>query len=146
MTCDELELLLPDGAEAEDAEAHLAGCAQCRETAVLLGLVAQPALTPNERAKLVGLPSAVQGQWQRKQRRFSAVKRLSGLALAACVGAVLAGGLVWKLNGAQPQPLVQPRLEPEVLVLMDDSSPSTSDDESSFEVSWPSLNDDGDVL
>ncbi len=146
MNCDAFELLLPDGADAEDAQGHLAGCAQCRETAALLGLVAQPALTPHEKAKLVGVPSAVQSQWQRTQRRTSAVKRFSGLALAACMGAVLAGGVMWKLNGAQPQPLVQTRLEPEVLVLMEDSSPLLSDDESSFEVSWPSLNDDGDIL
>ena len=145
MTCEELELLLPD-VEDPQAQAHLAGCARCRQSADALSMAAQPALSATEKARLAGLSSAVQGQWVRLQNRRSTAQRFLGLAIAASLGAVIASGVMWKFNGAQPQQVVQPRAEPEVLMLMEDSSPLAADDESSFEVSWPSLNDDGDVL
>ena len=146
MTCEELELLLPD-VEDPQAQAHLAGCARCRQTAEVMSMAAQPALSPTEKARLIGLASAVQGQWARLQNRRSTAQRFTGLAIAASLGAIIASGVMWKFNGAQPQQVVQPRTEPEVLMLMEDSSPlAAADDESSFEVSWPSLNDDGDVL
>ena len=144
MTCDELELRLPD--ESDDVQAHLAGCAACRQSTAILWAVAQPPLGPSDKAKLAGLSSAVQSQWVVLQRRRTLAQRFVGLAIAASVGAVVASGLMWKLNGAQPVQAVQPRLEPEVLVLLEDSTLLASDDDSNFEVSWPSLNEDGDVL
>ena len=142
MTCDELELLLPEGLTEPRVQAHLAGCARCQQTAAVLALAVQPAASVMEKAKLGGLPGAVQAQWGRQQARRAAARTFVGLAVAASLGAVVASGVMWKLNGAQP---VQVRGEPEVLVLMEDSTPA-SDEELSFEVSWPSLNEEGDVL
>lgn len=149
MTCDELELLLPEGVDGPDPQAHLAECAQCRQTSSLLSAVAQPPPSPTEKAKLVGLASAVQTKWVRQQQRRSRLQSVVGLAIAACLGAVLAAGVMWNRPGAPPpeQPSVQTHPEPEVLVWMEDASgASSADDESSFEVAWPSLNDEGDVL
>ena len=149
MTCDELELLLPEGAGEPAAQAHLAECPSCRESAAVLAAAAQPGLSPSEKAKLVGLSSAVQGQWIRLQQRRGRVERVLGLAVAAAVGAVIASGVMLKLNpapAAPPPVVVMPRAEPEVLVVLEDASPLAADDESNFEVSWPSLNDEGDVL
>ncbi len=145
MTCDELEVLLPDGANDPEARAHLAECADCRESAAVLTMAAMPALTVNDKAKLVGLASAAHNQWTSNQQRRSNSQRFLGLAMAASMGAILASGVMWKLNVSAPQPSTQTRMQPEVLVLLEDSSPLTADDESSFEVSWPSLNEDGDV-
>lgn len=147
MTCDELELLLPEGASDPVAQAHLAGCAQCQQTMALLAAVAQPAPTAIEKAKLVGLASAVQTQWVRQQQRRSRVQSALGLAIAASLGAILAAGAVWSRPDPQPAPApaVQPQAEPEVLVWMEDSTPAGADDEASFEVAWPSLTDEGDV-
>lgn len=140
MNCDDVELALPEGAGDEAVRAHLAECAACRETAAVLSLTAQAPLTAGEKAKLVSLPVAVQTEWARSQRRRDAARKLIGLAIAACLGAVVASGLMWKLK---PQ---APHAEPQVLVVMDDGAPSIADEELSFEeVSWPSLNDDGDV-
>ena len=144
MTCDELELLLPEGADEPGAQAHLAECASCQETAAVLAAAAQPALSSSDKAKLVGLSSAVQSQWTRQQQRRSKAQSFLGLAIAASLGAIIASSVVLKLNAAQPQ-AVQARLAPEVLVLLEDGSPLAADDESSFEMWWPSLNEEGDV-
>ena len=149
MTCDELELLLPEGADDPAVQAHLAQCASCLQSAEVLAAAAQPPLSPSEKAKLGGLSSAVQGQWVRLQHRRGRVQQVLGLAVAAALGAVIASGVMWKLNPARPapQPLaVEPRAQPQVLVVLEDASPLAADDESSFEVSWPSLNEEGDVL
>jgi hypothetical protein len=147
MTCDELELLLPDGVEDPDAQAHLAECAECRLSAEVLTMAAQPPPSASEKAKLAGLASAVQAKWSGAQRKRGTAQRFLGLAIAASVGAVIASSVMWKLNDARPPQVVTTHVEPEVLVLMEDSSPLPApDDESDFEVSWPSLNEDGDVL
>jgi hypothetical protein len=149
MTCDELELLLPEGAEDAAAQAHLAGCARCRQTLEMLSAAAQPAPGASEKAKLVGLASAVQSQWVRQQQRRGRVQSALGLAIAASVGAVLAIGAMWNRSDVQlqPQPAAQMSTESEVLVWMEDASPvAAADDEASFEVAWPSLNEEGDVL
>ena len=144
MTCDELELLLPEVSDEPLALAHLEECAGCRESAAVLTMATQPAPSATEKAKLVGLASAVQREWVRLERRRSLAQRFAGLAIAASVGALIASGVMWTLKDAQPQAVPTGGV-PEVLVL-EDSSPLTADDESSFEVSWPSLTDDGDVL
>ena len=98
-------------------------------------------LTAVEKAKLVSLPLAVQAEWGRLSRRRNAAQKLVGLAIAASLGAVVASGLMWKLNEAPKS------AEPQVLVMMDDSMlpSSLSDEELNYEVSWPTLNDEGDV-
>ncbi len=146
MTCDELELLFPDGAAGVSAQQHLAGCDRCRASVEVLSMAAQPGLKASETALLVGMPSAALRGWLRLMHRRSLTQRFVGLAIAASLGAVIATGTMWKLNAAPPEQFAPARPSPEVLVLMEDSSPVGSEDDSSFEVSWPSLNDDGDVL
>ena len=145
MNCDEVELVLPEGAGDPAVQAHLSECAACREAAAVLSLSAQPPLSAGEKAKLSSLPVAVQNEWARMARRRDAARKFVGLAVAASLGAVIASGLMWKLK-----PVSQPRAQPQVLLVMDDESSSSSsalEEESSFEeVSWPSLNDEGDVL
>ena len=139
MTCDELELLLPEGADEAAAQAHLATCANCRETMAALTAAAQPPLTRVEKTKLEALPSAVQAEWTQRQHRRGMARTVVGFAIAASLGAVVASGLMWRLNPALPA-------EPELLVLWEDSeSLLIEEDESSFEVSWPSLIEQGDV-
>ena len=145
MTCDELELLLPEGAAAPQVQQHLAGCERCQQTVAVLGAVAQPPASAAEKARLAGLTASVQSQWVQGQRRRTSTQTFAGLAIAASLGAVIASGVMWRVNGAAPA--IEVRNEPAVLVLMeDDASPVSPDDESSFEVSWPSLNEEGDVL
>jgi hypothetical protein len=141
MNCDEVELMLPEGTGDEAVAAHLLECATCRETAAVLGLAVQGPLSAGEKAKLSGLPVAVQAEWSRLQRRRDAARKFIGLAVAASLGAVVASGLMWKLT---PAPLQQPLpVESQLVVTMDDLSlPAVVEDDASFEeVSWPSLND-----
>lgn len=147
MTCDELQLTFPEGAADLVAQAHLEGCADCRDALQVLTLAAQPEPTAGERAKLVGLPPAVQAEWVRLQRRQGAVRTFAGLALAASLGALVASGVMWKLTPA-PSAVARPAGDgdAELVVWMEDSTPLAADDESNFEVSWPSLNEEGDVL
>lgn len=140
MTCDELELSLPEGETTEAGQAHLAQCPGCRELTSVLALATQAPLSSAEKAKLVSLPLEVQAQWARLQRRRDGARKFIGLAVAASLGAVVASGLMWKLKAV---PMAAP---PEVQLAMDAAAPSTADEESSFEVSWPSLNEEGDVL
>ncbi len=146
MTCDELELLLPDEAQDAAAQAHLAGCARCRNSAAVLSAAAQPPLSSEERAKQVTFATTVQSQWLRHQRVRTTTRSFVGLAVAASLGALVASGVMWKLSAPVPQPSSPMRQQPEVLVMLEDSAPPAADDESSFEVSWPTLNEEGDVL
>ncbi len=142
MNCDEVELSLPEKAEDAAVRAHLLECVACSETAAVLSLAAQSPLGAAEKAKLSSLPLAAQSQWARLSRRREAARKFIGLAVAASLGAVIASGVMWKLK-----PVVQARAEPQVLVVMDDSAPPMTDEELTFdEVSWPSLNEEGDVL
>jgi hypothetical protein len=143
MNCDEVELALPEGGENEAVRSHLAQCAGCRETAAVLGLAMQTGLSAVEKAKLSSLSVSAQTEWARLARRRDAARKFVGLAVAASLGAVIASGLMWKLKPIQPLP----QSEPQVLMLMDDSAPLLADEELTFEeVSWPSLNEEGDVL
>lgn len=144
MTCDELQLTFPEGAGDMVAQAHLETCGDCREALEVLTLAAQPSPSAVERAKLVGLASSVQTHWLRAQRRQSVARSVVGLAVAASLGAVVAAGMMWKLN---PRPAAAAvHADPGLVVWMEDSTPPAADDESNFEVSWPSLNEEGDVL
>lgn len=144
MTCDELQLSFPEGAADMVAQAHLETCGDCREALEVLTLAAQPVPSALERAKLVGLPAAVQLEWLRVQRRQSMTRSIVGLAIAASLGAVVAAGMMWRLI---PAPVAaNAHTDPEMVVWMEDSTPPAADDESNFEVSWPSLNEEGDVL
>lgn len=145
MTCDELQLTFPEGAADMVAQAHLETCADCRESLEAVTLAAQPVPSAAERAKLVGLPAAVQTAWVTAQRKQSARRSVASLALAASVGALVATGVMWKLRAPEPAASV-PVAEPTVVVWMEDATPLAADDASNFEVSWPSLNEEGDVL
>ena len=139
MTCDELEVSLPEGAADEAVQGHLAQCESCREAAAVVALATQAALSPVERARLASLPLGVQSQWDRLQRRRAGARKFIGLAVAASLGAVIASGLMWNLK---PVPLgAQPEAQPG----SNDAAASAAEDESSFEVSWPTLNEEGDV-
>ena len=143
------ELLDDRLAPQDDASvvAHANSCADCREALEVLALAAQPEPTAGERAKAVGLPAAVQAEWLRLQRRHGAVRTFAGLAIAASVGALVASAVLWKLTPA-PSAVARPGgdRDAELIVWMEDSTPLAADDESNFEVSWPSLNEEGDVL
>ena len=139
MNCNEVEAVLPEGALDEQVRAHLAECSACAQTAAVLAMATQAPLSAAERAKLVSLPVSVQAEWARLSRRRSAAQKFIGLAVAASLGAVVASGLMWQLAS-------RPNLvEPQVLVWMDDATPSLSDEDLDVEVSWPTLTEEGDV-
>ncbi len=143
MTCDDVELELVTSEELSPAaREHLASCEKCRayqaSSARLLADAALPAPTAEEKAALNGLAPRVLHQYQRADRRRSVVRRLAGLAMAACVGAVVASAALLPKLGAQPGLTEVPDLsialyEPEVA-----SSLDTDEDFDTFEVSWPS--------
>ena len=141
MNCDEVELSLPEGADDPQLRAHLAGCAGCRETAAVLGLASQAPLSAAEKARLVSLPLSVQAQWSRVQRRRDGARKFIGLAVAASLGAVVASGVMWKLN--RPALVLD---EPVISAALEDVGSPVAEEELSFEVSWPSLNEEGEVL
>lgn len=148
MTCDELQLTFPEGAADMVAQAHLETCTNCREALEALTLAAQPPPPAAERAKLTGLAGATQTAWLAAQRQRSARRSLVSLALAASIGALVATGVMWKLQPRAPVSVAAPApsAEPSMVVWMEDATPPAADDASNFEVSWPSLNEEGDVL
>jgi hypothetical protein len=143
MTCDEVEASLPERGNEPGVQAHLAECADCRETAAVLGLAAQAPLRAEERARLVSLPIALASQWERLERKRTAARKFVALAVAASLGAVVASGLMWKLLKV---PSAAAKADPEILMVMDDAAPLLADEDLSFEVSWPSLNEEGDGI
>lgn len=154
MTCEDFELELGEPALSADAQAHLSACAACRETYEVVALAALPEPTAAERAALAGLESAVRAAWQRDARRRDVVSRVVGLAIAAGVGALVATGVMWRLR---PEPAPQPvpkvaapavtapadvepvLLEAPVVPDLSGDALNQSDDDVSFEVSWPSV-------
>jgi predicted anti-sigma-YlaC factor YlaD len=151
MTCEDFELELGEAALSALAQAHLSQCAACRETARLVSLAALPEPTTAERAALVGLEGAARAAWRRRARRRELVSRVLELALAAGVGALAATGVLWR-PGPDVAPQPAPKVEP-VAVDLGDAEPVwleapvvpdlsgdalfQTDDEVSFEVSWP---------
>lgn len=141
MTCDDVELELVTSEELSPAaREHLASCEKCRayqqSSARLLADAALPAPTAEEKAALNGLAPRVLHQYQRADRRRSVVRRIAGLAMAACVGAAVASAALLPKLSAQPQDTEVPEwalAEPDVASLSD-----TDDDFDTFEVSWPS--------
>lgn len=154
MTCEDFELELGEAALSADAQAHLAQCAACRETVEVVALAALPEPTAAERAALLGLEGTARAAWQRETRRRDVVTRLVGLAVAAGVGALVATGVMWRLRpevAAPPAPKVvepvvaAPReaepvwLEAPVVPDLSGDALNQTDDEVSFEVSWPQV-------
>lgn len=153
MTCEDFELELGEAALSADAQAHLSQCAACRETVEVVALAALPEPTAAERAALMGLEGTARTAWQREARRRDRVSRVVGLALAAGVGALVATGVMWKLRpdvAPQPAPKVEPvvaaprdaepvLLDAPVVPDLSGDALNQSDDDVSFEVSWPSV-------
>lgn len=143
MNCEDVELELSSGEPGVEARAHLEGCEGCRQTAKLLGLATLPALSDAERLLLNGLTASVQREWRASHQPRRRGRGLGQLALAAGLGALVAGGAVWQLM-PRPQPVVQSRTEtvfvtpPEVPVLEASDELNLSDDEVFFDVGWPS--------
>lgn len=147
MNCDEVELSLPEGTQDAQVAAHLVECGLCRETARVLALATQGPLSASERARLVSLPVSVQAEWSKLQRRRDGASKFVGLAIAASLGALVASGVMWRANVPMHSNLSSAEgLDPMISLAMDEVSSSETDEEPSFEVSWPSLNEEGDVL
>lgn len=132
MTCEEIELELSGGALSPLAKSHLAECAECQQTARVLGLAALPAVSDAERLRLSTLPVTVQRAW-RQPVRVSVARRSVGYLLAAGVGALVASGVMLKLRPAPVTPPVAAKVEPVSL-----TDTNLSDDEVFLEVGWPS--------
>lgn len=152
MTCEDFELELGEAELSAAARAHLDACAACREAYEVVALASLPEVTAAERAALAGLEAAAQAAWQARAGRRDFVSRVVGLALAAGVGALVATGVLWRLDAARPppdapvvKPVAAPRPEMPVLleapVVPDFSGDALNqgDDEVFFEVSWPQV-------
>lgn len=143
MNCEDFELELGDGELSAAAQAHLDGCARCRETYEVVALAALPEVSATERARLAGVAPAARAAWSARQRRDGWLGRVAGLALAAGLGAVVASAVL--LSRPAPAELaVAPQVRTVVLetpsIDFDDASDDSlnlSDDEVFFEVAWP---------
>jgi predicted anti-sigma-YlaC factor YlaD len=140
MTCDEVELEVVCGGEpSAAAREHLSGCEQCRafqaSSARVLADAALPAVSAEEKASQQSLAPRVLHQWKKQDRQRSVIRRVAGLAMAACLGAAVASAaLLPRLQ--EPQPVDLPEwsvVEPELV-----ASSDTEDELETFEVSWPS--------
>lgn len=120
-----------DPAEAERLEAHLAGCAACREEAAiadeLVRLARLPPPSEEERVALAHLPARTLGALQRREARRGAGKRLLvGAAVAAAAAlAVLAPAIL--RQAPRPVPPAQGTVaaawqEPDLDALWDDAT------------------------
>lgn len=152
MTCDDVELALSEQPPALSAEAfaHLATCASCQQTARLLEVASSPELSAEERAGLAQLPVRALTAWRAEEARRFSLRRLSGYAVAAALGALVASGVAsLRLNtGLTVGPAVVAETsvtlgEPFATTPEWDSSAddeTTAADESAFfDVSWPAL-------
>lgn len=141
MKCEDVELELTGAEPSPEARAHLEGCRACQDTARLLGLATLPPPSQAERLVLSGVATSTQRAWNQSQRRFSTLRRVASLALAAGVGALVASTAVVKLT-----PVPEARIETRVVTMapielpsLDVSDePNLSDDEVFFDVGWPS--------
>jgi hypothetical protein len=138
MSCDDVELELSGPAPSPEALAHAQACPRCAETLRALGLAALPALDEAERDALAGLPEAVRGALASQARPQTLLRRAVGLALAAGVGALVAG-VALELGRAPVEPLVRTvHVTPPELPGLQLDEANLSDDEVFFEVGWPS--------
>ena len=141
MTCEDVELELSSGAPSAAARTHLETCASCRDTATVLGLAALPVSTDEERLALQGLAASVQREWRATHQPRRATAGWGRLALAAMVGALVAGSAIWQLV-PKPLPTVETRTvfvtPPELPVMEVSDELNLSDDEVFFDVGWPS--------
>jgi len=159
MRCDDVELSIIEAQPlAEDAAAHVAGCARCRafeeDTRRLLADAALPEPSAEERAALVSLPSSTLAAWRKQERRRGLVRQLVGYAVAAGLGALLASAVLLKTRPAQHHLVEAPVLPVAAEVASSDVAPvdllgdddlHLSDDEVFFDVTWPS-NPEGENL
>jgi anti-sigma factor RsiW len=148
LSCEEVELSLLEPGRSEEVRAHLQGCEKCRAFEKDLGavesLAALPEPTGAERAKLVGLAPRTLSLVRAQEHRWSVTRRFAGFALAAGLGALVAG-VALRAN-EQPHSISHPQLVSDAvdvpLVLVDDGVMADSDDD--VEIAWPTPNE-GDV-
>jgi hypothetical protein len=141
MNCEAVELELSDAEPSAEAREHLAGCISCQESVRVLGLASLPVPSQTERLVLTGLATSTQRAWNQSQRRFTTIRRVASLVLAAGVGALVASTAVLKLA---PTPAT--RIETRVVTMAPlevpsfdvSDEPNLSDDEVFFDVGWPS--------
>jgi predicted anti-sigma-YlaC factor YlaD len=141
MTCDEAVLELKAEAPSPEVQAHLDGCGACRDAALVLGLAALPPVSAVERAALNDLPRRVVAAARVDGRaRFSSVRQLASLALAAGLGAIVASGVLLGTRVPVQAERVVVEVPLEVPALPGDfDEPNLSDDEVFFDVSWPDV-------
>jgi hypothetical protein len=147
MTCDEVELALVVGEGlSPGAKEHLVTCEKCsafqRDAAQLISDATLPPMSASEKAAAASLAPRVHNAWKAKDRRRGVLRRFAGLAMAACMGAVVASAaLVPRLSqqGARPQPVPTTTIsnEPEWQVPGFELPSAGADDELDFEVAWP---------
>ncbi len=152
MSCEAVQTLLLEmpAQLPEDAQAHLKGCADCtalvKEMSLVHELTAMPRPAPGVRGRLAGMEQAVRVALNEKERRVSTWRRGASLAVAAGLGALVAG---LALSSAQPRPgpvTVSATVENvwESPFTTDEGLGPSSDDELFDEVLWPS-SDEGDL-
>ncbi len=145
MTCDELLDVLDGGPLPEAAAAHLASCADCRQTVEALTLARSPPLDAEARSALDELPEVVMSEW-RARRPMAPPPRWHGwarMALAACVGALISSAVLSRPRTTNPErptlitPVAFSDSAPPTLPDGDEDQANLQDDEVFFDVSWP---------
>lgn len=140
MTCEDVEHAVLEGARPSEVEAHLEGCAACRAFAAEVEAVSTAAsLEPLTAADRAALAQVADGVW--KASRPAPVTRTPwlGYAVAASVGALLAGAGVWATRPVKE--VVIERAGPVVEVAQVNDDLNLSSDEVFFDVTWPDLSD-----
>lgn len=145
LSCEEVELSLLEPGAGEEVRAHLAGCERCRafeaDLAKVTSLAALPEPQGAERARLLGLAPRTLSAVRARDGRRVVARQVAGLALAAGVGALVAGlalrpspraagGGEFALGPPAEAPLEFP------LAVVDDGVVADSDDD--VEIAWPS--------
>jgi hypothetical protein len=144
LSCEDVELAVLEPLRSAEVLAHLGTCAKCRAFERDLGEVAALAALPEpsgaERAKLLGLAPKVLADVRKQQARGSVLKQAAGFAIAASLGALVAG-VALKANEPIPQAPRQSATSLNdgsldfPLVLVDDGVMADSDDD--VEIAWP---------
>lgn len=143
LECHDVELALLEPERSDAVRAHLAGCQSCqafeRDLGAVTALAALPEPSGAERARLLGLAPRTLALVKRQEQRGALWRQLGSMAIAASVGALVAG---LALRGGEA-PAPEPRPTAAVsdvslefpLVLVDDGVMADSDDD--VEIAWP---------
>lgn len=119
LPCEDVELAVLEPVRSDTVRAHLSTCEKCRAFERDLGEVGTLAALGEpsgaERAKLLGLAPKVLAEVRKQQARGSVLKQAAGFAIAASLGALVAG-VAFKVNEPIPQ---EPR--PNVVTVNDGS-------------------------